>query len=64
MTIFFLFSTSKKVRGPGRKKSAFRTGSGRGKGPNSNSDRPDLRGLIQSLNHKWLSDLPMKEKVP
>ena len=45
MAIFFLFFTSKKVRGPEAEKSANRTGSGRGKGPNSKSDCPDLRGL-------------------
>ena len=45
MTIFILFFTSKKVRGPEVKKSANRTGSGRGKGPFSKSDCPDLRGL-------------------
>ena len=49
MTNFFLFPTTKKVRGPEAEKSANRTGSGRGKGPKSKSDCPDLRGLIPTL---------------
>ena len=50
MTNFFLFPTTKKVRGPEAEKSANRTGSGRGKGPKSKSDCPDLRGLYSNKN--------------
>ena len=46
MTNFFLFPTTKKVRGPEAENSENRTGSGRGKGPKSKSDCPDLRGLL------------------
>ena len=46
MANFFIFSTSKKVRGPEVEMSANRTGTGRGKGPKSKSDCPDLRGLV------------------
>ena len=49
MTNFFIFPTTKKVRGPEAEKSANRTGSGRGKGPKSKSDCPDLKGLLSRV---------------
>ena len=56
MAIFFLFFTSKKVRGPEAEKSANRTGSGRGKGPISKSDCPDLRGLQPTIYLRVLTE--------
>ena len=52
MANFFIFSTSKKVRGPEVEMSANRTGTGRGKGPKSKSDCPDLRGLLLEHNKR------------
>ena len=66
MTIFFLFSTSKKVRGPEAEKSANRTGSGRGKGPISKSDCPDLRGLcllVSDLQNSHTSSMSSSRVV-
>ena len=47
MTNFFIFTTSKKVRGPEVKKSAIRTGPGPEKGPISESGYPVLRDLMK-----------------
>ena len=54
MANFFIFSTSKKVRGPEVKKSANRTGTGLEKCPISGSESPIFFELFSILGHSFV----------